>query len=40
MAARRASRLLDAGFAFECAQWPTAADDLVRRVRAERRGRQ
>ncbi|MEV5277991.1 DUF1731 domain-containing protein [Streptomyces sp. NPDC052811] len=33
-------RLLDAGFAFEYAQWPAAADDLVRRVRAERRGRQ
>jgi uncharacterized protein (TIGR01777 family) len=26
-------RLLDAGFAFDHAQWPEAADDLVRRVR-------
>ncbi|WP_406010347.1 TIGR01777 family oxidoreductase [Streptomyces sp. NBC_00637] len=26
-------RLLDAGFAFEHAEWPEAADDLVRRVR-------
>jgi uncharacterized protein (TIGR01777 family) len=26
-------RLLDAGFAFDFAQWPKAADDLVRRVR-------
>jgi uncharacterized protein (TIGR01777 family) len=27
-------RLLDAGFVFEHAQWPEAADDLVRRVRS------
>ena len=27
-------RLLDAGFAFEHAEWPEAAQDLVRRVRA------
>ncbi|MEV0973016.1 DUF1731 domain-containing protein [Microtetraspora glauca] len=27
------SRLLEAGFAFDHAQWPEAADDLVRRVR-------
>ncbi|MEU8845107.1 TIGR01777 family oxidoreductase [Streptomyces sp. NPDC048564] len=34
-------RLLDAGFAFEYARWPEAADDLVRRVRQRRldRGR-
>ncbi|GAA3775272.1 hypothetical protein GCM10022403_007690 [Streptomyces coacervatus] len=31
-------RLLDAGFAFEHAQWPEAAADLVRQVR-DRRGR-
>jgi uncharacterized protein (TIGR01777 family) len=29
-------RLLEAGFAFEHAQWPEAADDLVRRVRGGR----
>jgi len=29
-------RLADAGFKFDFAQWPTASDDLVRRVRAER----
>jgi NAD dependent epimerase/dehydratase family enzyme len=29
-------RLADAGFNFDFAQWPTACDDLVRRVRAER----
>ncbi|WP_406418191.1 TIGR01777 family oxidoreductase [Streptomyces sp. NBC_01614] len=29
-------RLLDAGFAFEYARWPEAADDLVRRVRQRR----
>ena len=27
-------RLRDAGFAFECEQWPQAADDLVHRLRA------
>lgn len=26
-------RLLEAGFAFECPEWPQAADDLVRRLR-------
>uniref|UniRef100_A0AAU2VDP3 TIGR01777 family oxidoreductase n=1 Tax=Streptomyces sp. NBC_00003 TaxID=2903608 RepID=A0AAU2VDP3_9ACTN len=31
-------RLLDAGFTFEHAEWAGAAADLVRRVRAERRG--
>jgi uncharacterized protein (TIGR01777 family) len=30
-------RLLEAGFAFDHAEWPEAADDLVRRVRGERR---
>lgn len=29
-------RLVDAGFELDFAQWPAAADDLVRRVRAER----
>ncbi len=29
-------RLLEAGFAFDYAQWPEAADDLVRRVRGPR----
>ncbi|WP_030661020.1 TIGR01777 family oxidoreductase [Streptomyces cellulosae] len=29
-------RLLDAGFAFECAEWPMAAADLVRRRRGDR----
>lgn len=32
-------RLLDAGFDFEYEQWPRAADDLVRRVRARGRRR-
>jgi NAD dependent epimerase/dehydratase family enzyme len=31
-------RLLEAGFTFEHAQWAGAASDLVRRVRATRRG--
>ncbi|MFJ8389957.1 TIGR01777 family oxidoreductase [Streptomyces sp. NPDC094438] len=31
-------RLLEAGFTFEHGAWPQAAGDLVRRVRAERRG--
>ncbi len=30
-------RLVDAGFGFDFAQWPAACDDLVRRVRGERR---
>jgi NAD dependent epimerase/dehydratase family enzyme len=32
-------RLLEAGFAFDHARWPEAADDLVRRVRGLRVGR-